>query len=163
MESDVNAGYGLDLDERLHQANIPGAIESSSVRLVPFARNPVTLEDRAAKDRLTQETLVVQVEAWSRAECPIGKPRVSRRQGAGSIMGVGESFSVSLEAAIVPARVKICQRYQTVPGSVSPASDTYNYVVQSGDASGPCNVTVYIPWLYGSLAVYTEEIATVGR
>ena len=158
----------MDLEEYLVPADRePFTYERYLV--IPYGRYPGAAEDQPALIREESRRtaigviLLVSTNNQGSIECPVASMIFDPT--AGSVLYIGDSFTVSFSSTIVPARVKICGRYQPQPGvnNGNEGQYTFTHTVQSGDVAGQCNVSVYLPYTHGTLPVYEEATGlTVG-
>jgi len=159
----------VDLDEYLVEADREPFTFDKQADFIPYGRNSGAQEDQLALflSRTGRTAVEVLLSIATNAPNPILCPVTSMIFGstAGRVLYIGDSFTVSFSSTIVPARVKICGRYQPQPGVNNGNDEQYTFIhtVQSGDVTGACSVLVYLPYTYGILPVYEQATnATIG-
>jgi len=159
----ANSGEFLPvvLDEYLVPASPDRFADNPRFDFIPYGRNAATGEDQPAlfptRTGVTAIRVQLFVEPGQNAiACPVSG--YSFGSTAGSMLRIGDSLTVSFSSTNVPARVKICGRYQPQPGVNNGNSGqyTFTHTVQSGDDAGTCNVMVYLTFRLGLLPVYEQ-------
>ena len=165
LEADPNVV--LDLDEYLFPAIGPPYESLISTSIIPYAQNPFTQQDQAARfdnpkisplGRTSSITVELNYGLPGGDEylCPITSTTFT--SNANSPLRIGDSVTISFSARDPPVRVKICGRYQPNPGvnNGMPGQYTFTHTVRSTDSSGPCSLALYLPWIRNALPVYSE-------
>jgi len=151
----------IDLDEYFVLPDPqPSGSRTVQAFIIPYGRTSATEADQLAlfpsTTGVTGILVALTVEAYGPSSIPCPVPSMIFDPTAGSVLNIGDSFTVSFSSTIVPARVKICGRYQPQPG-VNNGNDeqyTFTHTVQSGDIAGACSVLVYLTFRLGLLPVY---------
>lgn len=161
----------VDLEEYLFPVNRAPFTENVDAKLVPYAFNSATQQDEPVSfpsslflfpNQITAITASVSAvnDIFNNPSfaCPVSGVAATFGNNAQTVLRLGDSFTVSFASTIVPARVKICGRYQPQPIVNNGIDGQYRFThtVQSGDDNGACSLMVYLPYRWGVLPVYEQ-------